>query len=98
MVRVTRSVQRQQIFVQLLNQTLKAQLYPEVRFWPRGEMLCNSGTPAQAILPVITAHKHDNGCVAILVHKQGWPKSSYDFAIWHSVGNFALSTIDGASK
>ena len=38
-------LQRQQIFVQLLNQTLKAQLYPEVRFWPREECYAIQGRP-----------------------------------------------------
>jgi hypothetical protein len=38
-------LQRRQIFVQLLNQTLKAQLYPEVRFWPQEECYAIQGRP-----------------------------------------------------
>lgn len=37
--------QRQRIFVQLLNQTLRAQLYPEVRYWPREDCYAIQGRP-----------------------------------------------------
>jgi hypothetical protein len=38
-------LQRQQIFVHLLNQTLKAQLDPDVRFWPQEECYAIQGRP-----------------------------------------------------
>ena len=37
--------QRQRIYTQLLNQTLKAQLSPEVRFWPQEECYAIQGKP-----------------------------------------------------
>jgi hypothetical protein len=37
--------QRQRIFVQLLNQTLRAQIYPEVRYWPREDCYAIQGRP-----------------------------------------------------
>ncbi len=37
--------QRQRIFVQLLNQTLKAQLNPEVRYWPKEDCYAIGGEP-----------------------------------------------------
>jgi hypothetical protein len=37
--------QRQRIYTQLLNQTLKAQLSPEVRFWPQEECYALQGKP-----------------------------------------------------
>jgi hypothetical protein len=37
--------QRQRIFVQLLNQTLKAQLHPEIRFWPKEDCYAILGKP-----------------------------------------------------
>ena len=37
--------QRQRVFVQLLNQTLKAQLSPEVRYWPQEDCYAIVGRP-----------------------------------------------------
>jgi hypothetical protein len=37
--------QRQRIFVQLLNQTLRAQLSPTVRYWPKEDCYALTGTP-----------------------------------------------------
>lgn len=37
--------QRQRIFVQLLNQTLRAQLSPEVRYWPQEDCYAIQGRP-----------------------------------------------------
>lgn len=37
--------QRQRIFVQLLNQTLRAQLSPTVRYWPKEDCYAITGTP-----------------------------------------------------
>lgn len=37
--------ERQRVFVHLLNQTLRAQLSPEVRFWPREECFAIMGEP-----------------------------------------------------
>jgi hypothetical protein len=39
--------QRQRIFVQLLNQTLRAQLDPHVRFWPKEDCYALLGPPRQ---------------------------------------------------
>jgi hypothetical protein len=38
-------IQRQRVFVQLLNQTLKAQLYPDVRYWPQEDCYAIAGRP-----------------------------------------------------
>lgn len=37
--------QRQRIFVQLLNLTLRAQLYPDVRYWPQEDCYAMQGQP-----------------------------------------------------
>ena len=39
--------ERQQLFVQLLNQTLRAQLHDEVRYWPKEDCLAITGRPRQ---------------------------------------------------
>jgi len=44
----TEDPQRQRIFVQLLNQTLRAQLYPDVRYWPQEECYAIQGRPTNS--------------------------------------------------
>jgi hypothetical protein len=46
-------LQRQRIFVQLLNQTLRAQLYPEVRYWPQEDCYAIQGRPHKQSYPSI---------------------------------------------
>jgi uncharacterized protein DUF4365 len=71
----TEDPQKQRIFVQLLNLTLKAQLYPDVRYWPREDCYAVHGQPhKQSYRSVKRASK-----VSVITHKTTTSKDGRTF-------------------
>ena len=61
---------RQRVFVHLLNQTLKAQLSPDIRLLAPRRLLCNGWRTTEAVVSVVKTFKQDNSCVAVFHNRR----------------------------
>jgi len=63
--------ERQHLFVQLLNQTLRAQLRGEVRYWPKEECFAIVGKPRKIGYQSLKTSQPDFSSLAVLGHVKG---------------------------
>ena len=64
--------QRQRLFVQLLNQTLRAQLNPEGRYWPQEDCFASQET-SEAVVSIAKTFKQNHSRFTILLNQRRRP-------------------------
>lgn len=87
--------QQQRIFVQLLNQTLQAQLSPKVRYWPKEDCYAILGPPHKQTYQSI---QRRSPITVVAAYSSTTAESFNGSGILLSAGNFDRSRASGISK
>ena len=88
--------ERQRIFVQLLNQTLKAQLSPDVRYWPKEDCYAILGRPHK--LTYQSVRRRSPITVVAAYSSTSADGRSNGSDTWHFVASFDHSQVSGILK